>query len=94
MLPKLQEVKYQGDYRVWLRFSDGLEGEIDLEQELWGEVFQPLKDKSRFAELALDKELGTIVWPNGGDFAPEFLYQKLCPNYALKPTSKSGADKR
>ena len=91
MLPKLKEVKYQGDYRIWLKFTDGVEGEIDLESELWGEVFQPLKDKARFAELSLDKELETIVWPNGADFAPEFLYQKLCPDYALKPMPKSGA---
>ncbi len=91
MLPKLKEVKYRGGYRVWLRFSDGVEGEIDLEQELWGEIFEPLKDKGRFSKLSLDNELGTIVWPNGADFAPEFLYQKLCPNYALKPTPQSGA---
>jgi len=91
MLPKLQEATYQGDYRIWLRFSDGVEGEIDLERELWGEVFQPLKDKARFAELSLDEELGTVIWPNGADFAPEFLYQQLCPDYTLKPTPESGA---
>ena len=91
MLPKLQEVKYQGDYRIWLKFADGVEGEIDLEKELWGEVFQPLKDKARFSEFSLDKELETLVWPNGADFAPEFLYQQLCPDYALKPTPKSDA---
>ena len=50
-----------------------------------------MKDKARFAELLLDKELETIVWPNGADFAPEFLYQKLCPDYVLKPIPKSGA---
>ncbi len=91
MLPKLKKVEYRGDYRVWLKFTDGVEGEVDLESELWGEVFQPLKDKARFAELSLDKELETIIWPNGADFAPEFLYQKLCPDYALKPIPKSGA---
>ncbi|HHG83933.1 MAG TPA: DUF2442 domain-containing protein [Bacteroidetes bacterium] len=91
MLPKLQEARYQGDYRVWLKFSDGVEGEIDLEKELWGEMFEPLRDKARFSELALDKELGTIVWPNGADFAPEFLYQKLSPDYTLKPKPQSGA---
>ena len=91
MLPKLREAKYQGDYRIWLKFADGVEGEIDLKHELWGEVFEPLKDKARFAEFALSKELETIVWPNGADFAPEFLYQKLRPDYTLKPTSKSGA---
>lgn len=91
MLPKLREAKYQGDYRIWLKFEDGVEGEIDLENELWGEMFEVLKDKARFAEFSLDVELETIVWPNGADFAPEFLYQKLRPNYVLKPTRKSGA---
>ena len=91
MLPKLREAKYQGDYRIWLKFEDGVEGEVDLEGELWGEVFQVLEDKARFAELSLDGELETVVWPNGADFAPEFLYQKLCPDYALKSTRKSGA---
>ena len=91
MLPKLKEAKYLGEYRIWLRFSDGVAGEVNLESELWGEMFQSLKDKARFAELSLDEELKTVVWPNGADFAPEFLYQQLCPNYALKPPSKSGA---
>ncbi len=91
MLPRLHEAIYKGDYRIWLRFADGIEGEIDLEKELWGEVFEPLKEKKLFAELTVDKELGTIVWPNGADFAPEFLYQKLCPDYELKPMPKSGA---
>ena len=91
MLPKLKEAKYLQDFRVWLRFSDGVEGEIDLEKELWGEVFEPLQDKSRFAELSVSEELDTLVWPNGADFAPEFLYQQLCPDYVLKPSQKSGA---
>ena len=91
MLPKLREAQYRRDCRIWLKFADGVEGEVDLEGELWGEVFEPLKDKTRFAEFALNEELETIVWPNGADFAPEFLYQKLRPNYTLKPTPKSGA---
>jgi hypothetical protein len=90
MLPKLKEAKYRGDYRVWLKFADGVEGEIDLEKELWGEVFRPLRDKTRFAELGVNEDIETIVWPNGADFAPEFLYQQLCPDYVLKPTPKRG----
>lgn len=34
MLPKLREAKYRGDYRIWLRFADGVEGEVDLKNEL------------------------------------------------------------
>lgn len=73
MLPKLREAKYRRDYRIWLKFADGVEGEVDLESELWGDVFEPLKDKARFGEFVLDDELATIVCPNGADFAPEFL---------------------
>ena len=90
MLPKLREAKYRRGYCIWLKFADGVEGEVDLESELWGDVFDPLKDTALFAKFSLDKELETIVWPNGADFAPEFLYQKLRPNYALRPTPKSG----
>lgn len=48
-----------------------------MEKELWGEVFEPLKDISQFQEFVFDSELRTIVWPStGADLAPEFLYEK------------------
>jgi hypothetical protein len=87
MLPSLRLARYQGDYRIWLRFADGVEGEVDLASELWGEVFDPLNAKEVFANFSLDPELGTLVWPNGADFAPEFLYSLLRPHYVLKPAT-------
>jgi Protein of unknown function (DUF2442) len=90
MVVKIVEARYLGDYKVWLRFSDGVEGNVDLANDLWGEVFEPLKDQEAFGKVRLDKELHTLVWPNGADFAPEFLYQKLCPDYTLKSTPRSG----
>lgn len=90
MLPKLVKAEYKGEFRIWLSFSDGTEGEIDLEPELWGEIFEPLKGIDNFAKFKLDDELGTLVWPNGADFAPEFLYQQLRPDYALQPTGSAG----
>jgi Protein of unknown function (DUF2442) len=74
--PRIVEARYAGDYRVWLRFADGVEGEVDLESELWGEMFEPLKDKALFARFQLYPEHSTIYWPNDADFAPEFLYAK------------------
>ena len=91
MIPGIVSVEARGAYQVWLRFGDGVEGEIGLEAELWGEVFEPLKDPLEFRKLRLDEELGTVVWPNGADFSPECLYQSLRPNYRLKPPPKSGA---
>jgi len=91
MIPRIRDAAYRHAYVVWVRFADGAEGEIDLEAELWGTVFEPLKDMEEFKRVRLDSELGTLVWPNGADLAPEYLYQRLCPNYKLKPTAESGA---
>lgn len=56
-----------------LDFNDGTTGEIDLSSELYGEVFEPLRDSAVFAQVQVNPETGTIEWPNGADFAPEFL---------------------
>jgi hypothetical protein len=85
MMPRVVEARHSGDYRVWLRFDDGLSGEIDLGSELWGPVFEPLKDVAEFAKVRFDPEADTIVWPNGADLAPEFLYDQL--KAALTPSS-------
>ena len=66
-------VQYRGGHRLWLRFNDGAEGVIDLFQHLTGAVFEPLRDPTQFAAVRLDAEIRTIAWPNGADFAPEFL---------------------
>ena len=84
MMPRVIDGRYAGGYRVWLRFDDGLSGEIDLEKELWGPVFEPLKDVAEFAKVRFDPEADTIVWPNGADLAPEFLYDEL--KAALTPS--------
>jgi len=46
MFTHVQEAKYIKDYRVWLFFNNGTQGEIDLKPELYGEIFEPLKDMS------------------------------------------------
>jgi len=73
--PKLIEATYLDDYRIHLIFEDGTEGELDMENELWGPVFEPLKDKNVFRRFRIDNELRTIVWPSGADLAPEYLYK-------------------
>lgn len=76
MDPNVQviEARYLDGYRVWLRFDDGLEGEIDLSDVLWGPVFEPLKDPAYFANFTVD---WTLTWPNGADIAPESLYTRV-----------------
>jgi len=66
--------RHLGGHRLWLRFEDGLEGEVDLRRSLRGPVFKPLRDPAYFAKFFID--LGTVNWPNGADFAPETLYRR------------------
>jgi hypothetical protein len=77
MLIDVVEAKYIRGYTVWVRFEDGTEGEVDLSSELYGAVFEPLKDIDYFRRFEVPADLGTITWPNGADFAPEFLYEKV-----------------
>lgn len=77
MILHIKEAKYLHDYVIWLKFNDGTIGEVDLKDELYGEVFEPLKEVDRFKVFKVDPELETIVWHNGADMAPEFLHNKM-----------------
>lgn len=68
------EARYVGGHRVWLRFDDGLQGEVDLADALRGPIFEPLKDPQRFAEFKVDV---TLTWPSGADLAPESLHARV-----------------
>ncbi len=74
MTPRLSSAAYLRDYKIQVGFEDGKSGVIDLEHELWGEVFEPLRDVGLFRRFRFDAELDTIVWPTGADLATEYLY--------------------
>ena len=77
MFLHVSEAKYLHDYVIWLKFSDGAEGKVDLRNELSGEVFASLQNLSEFKRFRVDPELQTIAWETGADLAPEFLYAQL-----------------
>jgi hypothetical protein len=83
MIPKVIEAEYVQEFTIHVRFSDGAEGDVDLSQELHGELFEPLKDPAAFKRFTIHPEFHTLCWPNGADLAPEFLYEK-----ALIPAGK------
>jgi len=76
MIPKLESAVYVAGHTIHVRFNDGTEADVDLQGEIWGEVFEPLRDPEVFRRFRLDLELNTVSWPTGADFAPEFPYQK------------------
>ena len=75
MLKDVVEARHLGAYRVYLRFEDGIDGELDLRTMIpFDGVFALLRDETEFAKLRVEPELGTIVWPNGADIDPDVLY--------------------
>ena len=79
--PRVSSVRYVRGHVLWLAFNDGVEGEIDLGAQLRGELFEPLLDPAAFARVGvLD---GTLAWPNGADWAPETLYERVCASNGL-----------
>ena len=66
------EAQHVGGYKIWLRFDDGVEGEVDFNGELWGPVFEPLKNIEYFQRFFIDDD--TLAWPNGADVCPSVLY--------------------
>lgn len=71
------DAKYEGGYRIWLRFSDGASGIVDLESDLWGPVFEPLRVPEKFKRFRVSEVFHTLVWENDADFAPEHLRGKI-----------------
>lgn len=66
-------------YRLRIGFSDGSSRDVDLTGELHGPVFEPLADPDFFAQVHVDDELGTVVWPNGADLDPLVLHGDFEP---------------
>ena len=77
------EAEYVSGYVLKLRFRDGTVGEIDLQAELIGPVFEPLQNLDLFRQFQIHPEFHTLVWPNGADLAPEFLHEniRVTPNF-------------
>jgi hypothetical protein len=70
---RIEAVELVGPYELRLRFNDGATRRVDLEAVLTGPVFLPLCDPEYFSRVTLDPVAGTVVWPNGADFAPDYL---------------------
>ena len=88
MLDRIIEVEARPDYSVWIRFEDGLEGELSLAHLVGRGVFASWEDEAEFKKVFIDEESGTIAWPGGIDLAPDALHRRL--SEAQSPASASG----
>jgi Protein of unknown function (DUF2442) len=78
MIRDVVEVRPLGAHRLYLRFEDGVQGEVNVAEFVrFDGVFEALRDPARFAGVQVNPDLGTICWPNGADLAPAVLYAKI-----------------
>ena len=68
---KVIEAKYVRDYVIWIKFSDGIEGEVDLRDELFGEVFEPIRHDSQSAPPDFFADVRQLSRRGAGDSAGE-----------------------
>ena len=88
MLKDIVAAEALGDYRLHLRFEDGVEGVGDLAHDLsFRGVFEPLRDPANFTQVRVDLELGTVAWPNGADLDPDVLYRRITGHRSYKSTT-------
>lgn len=77
MILHITEARYLDNYRVEVVFNDGKKGVADLSEVLTSEVFEPLKNLDVFTKFHVDY---TIIWENGADLAPEYIYFQAFKN--------------
>ncbi len=86
-LHDVSAVEVVGDFRLRVAFDDGTVGEVDFTGREWDGALAALGDPAYFARVRVDKEAGTIAWPNGVDMAPEPLYEEARRNHPASPSS-------
>ncbi len=66
--------KRVGPFELTVQFDDATVQRIDFQPVLHGELYAPLRDERVFAQVTIDPEVSTLVWPNGADFDPATLH--------------------
>ena len=84
-LPRLVDVRHVREHVLWFRYSDGVEGEVDLGDDLKGPMLEPLRDVGEFARARIEQ--GHLAWPTGADWSPESLRERLGAAYECEPHS-------
>ena len=69
--------KAEDDYKLWIRFDDGLEGSVFLGNLLEIGAFKLWRDVREFEKVSVDPESATVTWEGGIRLDPEMLYQDL-----------------
>jgi hypothetical protein len=77
MLDRIVAAEARSNYRLWVRFEDGLEGEVSVAHLVGRGVFTSWSDEAEFRKVYVDRASGTVAWPGNIDLAPDALHSRL-----------------
>ena len=89
MIIHVTKVKIIYPYSVVIHFDNGTRKRVNLQNELYGPIFEPLRDPVYFAKGKLDLDSRTISWPNGADFSPDTLFEAGCEHKTKRRIPRS-----
>jgi hypothetical protein len=87
---RVTDCKASSDYRLWLKFDDGLEGSVFLGDLLEVGAFSSWRDVDQFCRVVVDRKAATVVWKGGIRLDPDILYQDLLSSKAAKEFNSQG----
>src|SRR5262245_48399535 len=91
---RIDRVRVCGTHSLRLQFNNGRKKQVNLLPILRGKIFKPLLDPKYFGRVLLDPVAGTVVWPNGADFAPEALYELPAERDSPRKSAKKKSPRR
>lgn len=87
---RITDCKASRDYKLWLKFDDGLEGSVFLGDLLEVGPFSVWRDVEQFCRVGVDRRAATVIWDGGIRLDPDILYQDLLSSKVAKEFSSSG----
>jgi len=85
---RITACKAEEDYKLWLRFEDGLEGSVFLGNLLEIGAFQLWRDVREFEKVSVDPETATVTWEGGIRLDPDILYHDVASR--INPIQHAG----
>jgi hypothetical protein len=71
----VKDACHEGGWKLRIQSENGHVRVVDLRRHLDGPIFEPLKKPAYFKRFSVNQDIDTVVWPNGADFSPDFLYE-------------------
>lgn len=76
-MAELIEVKPLKDQKIYLKYSNGLEGSYSLKKVMLKDEYKFLNDENIFKKVTVDKATNDVTWGNGILLCKNAIYKQL-----------------